>query len=390
MSVPLVNAATGMNTEGATQITLDTDSAVSVVFDKDIDVDYSILKTQSNVSLNKVNLKVNQGNIILTGNLLQNNDTYNLELTGTLYPHNHFDDIIFVKMDRSELFNNVEIRFENNPPPSLLDINFGTQKEIESIIFLSLEDQDSGELLTFTLPMPKSSYNQILSDAKLNLRNLSDEDYNKIINEIAFAGKLRETSSVSDSQSVQLSSSSDKTNTVSSTWTNIQVNYSDLEKMISDLYANPNSWLKMSDYNVPQSLFTQTGWKKDDRNNLDSLYANTIHTGGYEGLLAISRVVTMIVYPSSNKIAVQVEPNGRVASSKQPATIRLDRIGGNIKLYKSDGGIRFFNIKLALGALSVDNVYNEQLLTGVFRVGGNPNWSQYAQAVLGFVPYVVM
>ena len=151
-------------------------------------------------------------------------------------------------------------------------------------------------------------------------------------------------------------------------------------RLLNDLkdYINYPNGVQLSDYNVSESLFKGTGWKKYVYlDNIPYGFCNAASEN--QGPYTITQIsyLHLIACHSDSLHGFELQTEIR-----DGLTVEYDHYTGQLDVLFYGAGLTFEDLQLAQGALDGDNIYINQTVYGVLQ--GNP---KYAAAIWGLIPY---
>lgn len=230
------------------------------------------LQEKSNFLLDELKIEQEEGKINGYGVINKNGEKSKLPIEGELYPvleeGYYKDDLLVGDINSTERYNVLQFEMKNMTNDSLNkngDVDYPQ-------LYIILEDKSTGEWIRFKQSIDKRLFNKYFENSKLLVDNKEINELElkeKIIYLLNIHNKAEYGENIAKSVQVKQSGTEDtegiKTidKPITTQMDNISVNFSELNKMLKDLKSSSNSTVNLSDYNLPESLFKGSGWKKD-------------------------------------------------------------------------------------------------------------------------------
>ncbi|WLR44157.1 hypothetical protein LC087_08795 [Bacillus carboniphilus] len=340
------------------------------------------------------NFKISQenGNVTIQGDLWYKNSKYPLNLNGNLYPKisegAYSKKLVLGELSGSKEFNILQFRVEKESRQTALT-NQNNNLIGKNVLSLIVEHKETGEKIYIQNEISDQNFQDFFDGA---LKLISEKDLSenqlkeKIIQLYNMNNKSDYSQNISQESTQQLSgvasssgdlSVSEKSSTQSST---IYVNQKELIRLLDDLKdysSNPDRSVKLSDYDVPESLFKGTGWKSYHYTNGEprgAYTAGSVDSGSYT-LTQISYLNVISRFNSTTEFVLQVGQNDGM-------TLEYDHYSGILSVFYYGLGLKIEDLELAHGGLEGNDIYISQEINA--DLDGNSN---YVKAFFGLIPY---
>lgn len=227
--------------------------------------------SSSDVALNNLKITQTNGDIKTVGDLVYGGDTYDLSLSGSLYPEKgkgvYAGKVVHGDMQETKDFNILQFRIEKDSSTTGLLKTNRNLFEGQTVLTMVLEDKKSGERIYFQDTIQEREFESLFKGAEclVDKKDLNEDELKRkvaklsnINNKSDYSEQIPESMQFEtegiDSEGKITSSSFD------SAAVNISVDRAELVRLLKDLKSKGS--VSLSDYNVPESLFKDDGWKK--------------------------------------------------------------------------------------------------------------------------------
>lgn len=359
-----------------------------------------ILRLGNNTSENNDfildNLTINHENGILQGkgSLLQGEIETPLLLNGKLYPVKgksyYSDNLILGDIESTENYNILEFKIENKSENLVYAKNYNKEKIVLSII---LEDKKTGQWINFQENLNSQTFKELQQSSNMLIENINldkKEIEEKIISLLNIHNKSDYGEQIQSSINIEEKGITDNTGMLSvhtpiepQSWSNISVNFQELNRLFNDL-KNPNrEHVNLSNYSLPESLFKGSGWKKDTNFNASpgwNYYAHSAEQIDY----TITQITTFqhnLGFRSTNGRIIDYDIALRY---KDGMILIYDHNTKDLSVFYYNFGLTLQNLQIAQGELKGKNVYIAQTLFGKNLTKRDSNLIKY---FVGLIPH---
>jgi hypothetical protein len=249
----------------------------------------------SDILLNDLQIAQENGVIKGKGNIVCNGVETSLELHGKLYPVRgkgyYAGKLVLGDIEATEDYNVLKFKIENKVSDSAHDQYDNGGSTLLSIV---LEDRESGEWVRFQQGIDQQIFEIFYKGSNELVANLDmdeDELIEKVVHLLNMHNKAEHGEQIQDSIKVVETGTADTDGnfTVDSpitiqSWTDIPVNFNELDRLFEDLKDPYTNSVNLLDYNLPESLFKGSGWKKDvdiETSPRWNYYARSAQQDGY-------------------------------------------------------------------------------------------------------------
>ncbi|WP_349408372.1 hypothetical protein [Pseudalkalibacillus sp. SCS-8] len=344
----------------------------------------------SQVFLRNFSMTLNNGSSEINGDVLNKNQKFELSTTGSLYPVKgkgvYANKVILGEYNTSSKINLIQFRVEKDARSTHL-IQMNKADKGKTILSLTLEDMDTGDLYVFQKTINTKTFNTLLERANQHvaLQNLTEKQLNEKtsslmnFNNFKKKNKSKMKKSESTKQSFDYDSSTDK-NTKSgfSAMAGASVSYYDLDKVLKDV--KQYGTIDLDNYNVSHSIFKDGGWKQYHQLSTHPRFFYHASTQEYSGAYGYSTTqinfVDVIAQTSgSDSYEVQTQ-------LKHAIMLDYDHYSHELSVVYYALGLEFKNIELAINKLNDKNVFIDRWVSGILE--GSPS---YVKGAMSLVPY---
>lgn len=348
----------------------------------------------SSANLQNIQLSQTDGSAQIQGKLTYKGRTYDLSLTGNLYPATgkgaYDKKLVLGEFKGTKDFNVLQLWVEKQNKGTVL-LKENRSLEGKTILSLILEHKKSGERVILQKALPDQEFTQLFSGAQQQVKNhrmKANEVREKIVN-LMYISRKSDFSKIEDSMDFKMTGKVDSKGKLSvekpisiqaDGWTDINVSQKELLRLLNDLKDSrryPNG-VQLSNYDIPESLFKGSGWKRYH-------YINSEPYGAYNARSEDYFYSTITQFSYLNLIArfndalqgfeSQTEINHGLA-------LEYNHLTGQLQVVYYDTGLILEDLQIAHGALEGDNVYINQQVNGV--LWEDPDLVAF---VWGLIPY---
>jgi hypothetical protein len=328
------------------------------------------------------------GNEFVLNTLLKYNDIeHNLEISGKIYPlfgSIHEENLVIGELlTDNKLFTVENFKVFGDTSKKYLSYD-NKYLENQPTITLVLKNTVSGEVIFLQSAIEKDIFNNIMLIAEKNIRELDLEEndiLDKMLRLYLNSSSYKADENTSEVQ-VSKEVSSDMKNDHLEPTGAPSISRNTLKRFIDDL--NRYGTVKLSEYSIPSSFFTSTGWHHYAQSSGSSKYcysnySREVDTGEYVSQFAMLDVLAQYISYDDNL---------------EEYTMQLEMYDGMIVEYSSYTGdvyvmyyqvpLKIDNIEFAISNLrgNYNNIFVTRDIYG--SVGSNKN---YVEAFIGLVPY---
>ncbi|CEO87905.1 hypothetical protein [Syntrophaceticus schinkii] len=343
----------------------------------------------SDILLNDLQIAQENGVIKGKGNIVCNGVETSLELHGKLYPVRgkgyYAGKLVLGDIEATEDYNVLKFKIENKVSDSAHDQYDNGGSTLLSIV---LEDRESGEWVRFQQGIDQQIFEIFYKGSNELVANLDmdeDELIEKVVHLLNMHNKAEHGEQIQDSIKVVETGTADTDGnfTVDSpitiqSWTDIPVNFNELDRLFEDLKDPYTNSVNLLDYNLPESLFKGSGWKKDvdiETSPRWNYYARSAQQDGY--------TITQITAFQHDSRFLDEEGNyfdfdfDIVFWYKHGMIVEYNHYTRAIKVMYYDWGLTLRELQIVQGALEDRNVYIAQTLSGDKLTKRNNDWISY-------------
>lgn len=328
----------------------------------------------NNFILNNLTITHKNGIVKGKGSLLQGEIEIPLVLNGKLYPVKgksyYSDNLILGDIESTDIYNILEFKIENKSKNLIYTKDYNEEKIVLSII---LEDKKTGQWINFQKDIDIQTFEELYKSSNMFIENIDmdkKEIEEKIISLLNIHNKADYGEQIQNSIKIEEKGVADATGKLSvhtpietQSWSNISVNFQELNRLFNDL-KNPNTeHVNLSNYNLPESLFKGSGWKKNTNFNTSpgwNYYAHSTEQIDY--------TITQITTFQHNLGFIDI--SGRNAKFdialryKDGMILIYDHHTKDLSVFYYNFGLTLQNLQIAQGELKDKNVYIAQTLFG--------------------------
>ncbi|WP_042220987.1 hypothetical protein [Oceanobacillus manasiensis] len=356
--------------------------------------DSNELQKESSFLLDGLNIQQKEGIINGSGTIIQNGTKSELSIKGELYPvlgKGYYEgNLVLGDMDPTENYNVIQFKIEHKSEDSV-------SKNAESAnATIVLEDKVTGEWIRFNQEIGKQTFEKFYQDSTLLIENKEVKELEvaeKVTNLLNIHNKAEHGEKIGNNIKVE-DSGIDDTNgnrtvdePISTQMDDISVNFRELDRMFQDLKDPYTDSVNLSDYNLPESLFKGSGWKKSANLNVNpgwGYYA----AGSDQGSFTLTQITAFQFEGRFGEWVSGTNDYTNIWKIKHGMVLEYDHYTKDIKAFFYNLGINQRNFHLAQnladGAGEV-SVYTRQDLQGqgLTERSGSP----LIKYVAGLIPY---
>ncbi|WP_202079503.1 hypothetical protein [Caldalkalibacillus salinus] len=336
-----------------------------------------------------IDLKQADGTVKGLGTIVHNGTKHTLELQGDLYPVKgdspYAGKLVLGDLKATEDYKVLQFRLDQATSDQY-DANGTT-------LTIVLENQESGEWLRFQTKVDQKDFDayQQGSDVRLAHKGMEESEViEKVITLLNMHNKASDGDQTPHSIQVEQSGTADTEGEytmdspiTTQSWTDIRVNFNELDRMFRDLKDPYTDKVNLSNYNLPESLFKGSGWKRDVDISSSPGW-NYYARGADQGDYTITQI-TAFQHDSSFLGWSGLRNSFDTAFTyRHGMIIEYDHWTKDISVMYYGWGLSLEDLQMVQGALEDRNVYYAQTLSG-------QNLSQSGSNVIGYfvglIPY---
>ncbi len=356
-------------------------SIEGVVYKEDINLNG---ESKAEATINNMNLTISD-EIYLTGGLMYDGNIHKISLEGNIYPFDggvHEGNLVLGDLKSADdRFSVINFRVFGKTKDKYL-INNNMNLIDKSTISLVMKDLKSDNIIFFQFGIDKSIFEKMLMKSRAYIKYLKLDENSKISKLISLY-KYDKNENKSNTEVVDGGEHQKLIEMDLETKGSPAISYHNLKSFIDAL--NSNGTAKLSDYNIPSTFMTNTGWHHFSNTNSTprfcySNYSSSNGTGHY-----ISEFSLIDILANDNYVGQDINE----------VTLQLGLYGGALVEYWSYNdtadviyyglGLKISNIGLAISKLegNLNNIFIERDVNGIL-VNSNNN---YVMGLAGLVPY---
>ncbi|WP_121638898.1 hypothetical protein [Virgibacillus sp. Bac330] len=360
-------------------------------------VEGELLKNKSNKNNEKVlmkNLSIhqNKGKVTSNGTFDLNGKKFSVAMSGDLYPVSsdspYSKKVILGDMkSTNENYNILQFKIEKEQQ--------GIKEEIGNYVKLSLilEEKGSGNIIHINSDISKGFFENAFKGSHnlIKRKKLSEDEviektiYLLNINNKSDKIKLLPKEIKVEESGIANTNGKEHVNSqpITNSFEDIPLNTSELNRLLSDLKKSNNN-VNLSDYDLPESLFKGSDWKK--YTNFGSDVGWNYYAKSAQQLDKTLTQITMFQQENGFQGWYNEEKNNfEIAfTNKHGMIIEYDHHTKDINVIYYGWGLSLQDLQIAQGKLKDKNVYIAQTLNGLNLSKSSNNLIGY---FVGLVPY---
>ncbi|QDI91713.1 hypothetical protein EPH95_11460 [Salicibibacter halophilus] len=378
IGIPLSLVLTGVLSTQVTNANESNDLYVDNIDGKVVQTENE-LHEDNKVHLDGFNISNEDGAIDGDANLVINDSETEIQFNGVLLPikgEGYYTGDVIGDIEASNGYNVLQFHLE----------------EEDNILSLIIEDSENGDWMQFEHSVDDQKIDHIYDETNAYAEKHGmgeDETQEEVIELLNIHNKAEHGQNQKDSLEFEMSGEADTDGGFSvdepigtQQFEDLPVDYSELNRLLSDLSDSGSA--NLSDYNLPESLFRDSGWKRHQGMNSDPRF--TYHAHSQEQIdMTLTQISLLTGSAGFTNLEEEVARYDFALTVGDGILVEYDHNSGDIDVVFHGAGLAYMNLELGQTVQEDTNVYRNQTLNGTNLESGSGSGA--INYLVGLVPF---